>query len=93
MSNHFTSESRDPSYHVSRMSQERVARHVLLATPPGKRSRGRPRARWNDYISDLAWSRLDVEPAKLSEIAVDREVFRVLLGLLPPRPSSEEKRA
>jgi len=37
------------------------------------------------YISDLAWSRLGVEPAKLSENAVDREVFQVLLGLLPSR--------
>jgi len=44
-------------------------------------------------ISDLAWSRLGVEPAELSEIAVDRGVFRVLLGLLPPRPSPEEKGA
>jgi len=36
-----------------------------------------------DYISDLAWSRLGVEPPEESEITVDREVFRVLLGLLP----------
>jgi len=48
----------------------------------GKRPRGRPRTRWRDYTSDLAWSRLGVDPAELSEIAVDREVFRVLLGLL-----------
>jgi len=27
-----------------------------------------------------------VEPAELSEIAVDREVFQVFLGLQPPRP-------
>ena len=39
------------------------------------------------------WSRLGVEPAVLSEIAVDRDVFRVLLGLLPPRLSPKEKRA
>jgi len=44
------------------------------------RVRVRPRTWWNDYISDLAWSRLGVELAKLSEISVD--VFRVLLGLL-----------
>jgi len=29
---------------------------------------------------------LGVNPAKLSEIAVDREVFQVLLGLLPRDP-------
>jgi len=46
--------------------------------------------RWSDNISDLAWSLLGVELAELSGIAVDLEVFRVLLGLLPPRPSPEE---
>jgi len=60
---------------------------VLQSTRTGKRPR------WRDYISDIAWSRLGVETAELSEIAVDREVFRVLLGLLPPRLSSNEKRA
>jgi len=37
------------------------------------------------YIYVLAWSRLGVEPAELSEIAVDSETFR-LLWRLPPRP-------
>jgi len=32
-----------------------------------------------------------VEPAGLPEIAVEREVFRVLVELLTPRPSREEK--
>jgi len=36
-------------------------------------------------ISDLAWSRHGVGSAELSQISVDREVFRVLLGL-PPSP-------
>jgi len=40
--------------HVSRMSHERLARHVLLAKLTGKRPRGRPRSRWSGYISDLA---------------------------------------
>jgi len=34
-----------------------------------------------------------VEPAELSAIAADREVFPVLLGFLPPQPSIEEKLA
>ena len=39
------------------------------------------------------WSRVGVWSQKeLSEIAVDHEVSRVHLGLLPPRPSLEEKR-
>jgi len=37
----------------------------------------------NDYISDLAWSRLGVEPAELSEIAENREVLRVLQACCP----------
>jgi len=79
--------------HVSRMPHERLVRQVLLAKLTGKRPRRRPRTRWNDYISDIAWSCLGVEPAELPKLAVDREVFRVLLGLLLPRPYLEEKRA
>jgi len=47
----------------------------LLATTTGKQLRGRPRTRWRDYISDLAWSRLGVDRGELSEINVDREYF------------------
>jgi len=72
--------------HVSRMSRERLARQTLHATNAGRRPGGGPRTRWSDYNCDLAWSRLGVEPADLSEIAVDHESFRVLLGLLLPRP-------
>ena len=79
--------------HLSRIPHKRLARQGQLAEPTEKRFRGHPRPRWSDYISDLARSRPGVEPAELSEIAVDREVFQVLLGLLPPRRSPEEKRA
>jgi len=58
-----------------------------LASPAGtlmgNRPSGRPRTRWRDYISDLAWSSLRVEPRDLAEIAVARELFRILLRLLP----------
>jgi len=64
----------------------------VLAKSMGKRPRGLPGPRWGDYTSDLAWSRLSVEPAELSEIAFDHEIFQVLLGLLPPLPCQEEKR-
>ena len=75
------------------MPHERLARQVLLAKPTAKRPRSRPRPRWSDCISDISWYHLGVEPVELSEIAVDRDIFQVLLGLLPPRPSLEEKRA
>ena len=66
---------------VKLLPHERLARQVLLVKPTGKRRRFRPRLRRNNCISDLAWSRLGVEPVKLPEIAVDLEVFRVLATL------------
>jgi len=53
------------SGHVTRMPQEKFAR-PLLATPKERKVVHRStRTRWNDYITDLAWSRLGVEPAEL----------------------------
>ena len=90
MSNHFFN-SRDPTYVNSAMCPKcpkkewRIKSFRLQSSTTGKRPKVCPRSRWRDYISDLARYRLDVEPAELSEIAVDREVFRVLLGLLSLR--------
>ena len=77
--------------HVSRMPHERLARQVLLAEPTRKPPIDRPRPRWSDCISGPAWSRVGVDPVKLFEIVVDREVFQVLLEMLPPQPSLEAK--
>ena len=63
-----------------------------MATLTRKRHRGRPRTKWSDSISDLALSRLGVKPEELFEIAFDRVTFRILLRILPLRPSTEEKR-
>ena len=96
-SSHF-SESRDPSYVSLAMCPEcpwkewRTKSFGQQSRPTGKRPRGRPRTRWQDYISNLSWSRLGVEP-ELSEIAVDREVFRVLLGCGLRDSIPKEKRA
>jgi len=50
------------------MPQEVLARLILLASDytNGKRLRGQrqPGTRWRDYISNLAWSHLGVEPLK-----------------------------
>jgi len=35
-------------------------REVFQARPAGMRPRGRPRTRWRDYISSLAWERLGI---------------------------------
>ncbi|KAK0140494.1 putative uncharacterized transposon-derived protein F52C9.6 [Merluccius polli] len=57
-----------------------------LARPVGRRPRGRPRTRWRDYISTLAWERLGIPPSELVNVAREREVWGPLLELLPPRP-------
>ena len=69
-----------------------MANYVLQVTvyTDEKRPKVRPRTRLRDFISNPVWSRLGVETAELSEIAVDRDVFRVLLGLLPLRISPNE---
>jgi len=99
MSSHI-SESRYPSYVSSAMCPDCPRKEwrtkssfKLQSTPTGKRLKVRPRTRESDYMSDLAWSGHGVEPAELSQSAVDREVFPVRLGLLPPRLSPKEKRA
>ena len=57
----------------------------------GLATHNRPRTTYFDFMSDFARSRLGVEPTELSKIADYRELFAVLLALLPPRHSPEEK--
>jgi len=73
---------------VTRMSQERFVRQVLRTTSSPEVVQ---RPGGVTYFSDLAWYRLGVEPAELSENAVDHDVFLVLLRVLPPRTSPEKK--
>ena len=37
--------------HVARMEKDRSAFKILIGTPAGKRSLGRPRHRWEDNIT------------------------------------------
>lgn len=76
----------------------------LKTTAPGKIgesipdgfSRGKAVVQGPDGVTTsptlFARSCLDVEPAKLFEIAVNREEFPVFQGLLPSRHSPEEQR-
>ena len=73
--------------HVSRMPQERLPKQALLAKTNGRRSVGRPRTRWTDYIEDLGWNSLGLRPNEMMEVMEDREVWRLNLELLPPQPS------
>uniref|UniRef100_A0A669C209 Reverse transcriptase domain-containing protein n=1 Tax=Oreochromis niloticus TaxID=8128 RepID=A0A669C209_ORENI len=72
--------------HLTRMPPGRLLGEVFRACPTGRRPRGRPRTRWRDYISRLAWERLGVPPDELEEVAGEREVWASLLRLLPLRP-------
>ncbi|KAK3547092.1 hypothetical protein QTP86_011400 [Hemibagrus guttatus] len=68
--------------HLFRMPPGRLPGEVFRACPTGKRPRGRPRTRWRDYVSRLAWERLGVPPEELEEVSGEREVWASLLRLL-----------
>ena len=74
--------------HLVRMPPGRLPREVFQARPAGRRPRGRPRTRWRDYISNLAWERLGIPQSELVNVAWEREVWGPLLELLPPRPDT-----
>uniref|UniRef100_A0A674PNH7 Reverse transcriptase domain-containing protein n=1 Tax=Takifugu rubripes TaxID=31033 RepID=A0A674PNH7_TAKRU len=72
--------------HLVRMPPGRLPGEVFRACPSGRRPPGRPRTRWRDYVSRLAWERLGIPPDELEEVAGEREVWASLLRPLPPRP-------
>ncbi|TWW69272.1 hypothetical protein D4764_18G0000780 [Takifugu flavidus] len=74
--------------HLARMPSGRLPLEVFRTCPTGRRPHGRPRTRWRDYISRLAWERLGVPPEELMEVAGERAAWASLLKLLPPRPGS-----
>ena len=75
------------SCHVSRLPQERLPKQALHAKANGRRSVGRPRTRWTDYVENFGWNRLGLRPSEMMEVMEDREVWRLNLELLPPQPS------
>ena len=72
--------------HLIRMPPGRLPGEAFRACPTGRRPRGRPRTRWRDYVSRLAWEHLGIPREELDEVAGEREVWASLLRLLPPRP-------
>ncbi|KAF7641622.1 hypothetical protein LDENG_00275920 [Lucifuga dentata] len=65
--------------HLIRMTPGRLPREVFQACPTGKRPWGRPRTRWRDYISQLAWERLGVPQEELEGLAGDRKYGLICL--------------
>ena len=61
------------------MPRERLSKQTLYAEVSGKRSVGRPRTRWFDYIEDLDYYRLVFLLSKMQSVLVDREVFGGLI--------------
>jgi len=55
---------------------------VFRARPTGRRLWERP----STYISQLPWERLWIPQNELENVAVEKEAWVSLLGLLPPRP-------
>ena len=72
--------------HLFQMPPGRLPGEVFRACPARRRPQGRPRTRWRDYVSQLAWERLGVPPEELEEVSGEREVWASLLRLLPLRP-------
>ncbi|KAK3554945.1 hypothetical protein QTP86_001875 [Hemibagrus guttatus] len=71
--------------HLFRMPPGRLPEEVFRACLTGKRPRGRPRTRWRDYVSWLAWECLWIPLKELEEVSREREVWASLIRLLPPR--------
>ncbi len=71
--------------HLVRMPPGCLPVEVFQAHPAGKRPLGRPRFRWRDYISVLAWKCLGIPQSELADVARKREVWGPLLKLLPLR--------
>ncbi|KAK3542767.1 hypothetical protein QTP70_002969 [Hemibagrus guttatus] len=63
--------------HLFRMPPGRLPGEVFRACPTRKRPRGRPRTRWRDYVSRLAWEHLRVPPEELEEVSGEREVVQI----------------
>jgi len=68
------------------MPRERFPKQALLAKIKGKRPGGRPRTCWQDYIEDLGWNRLGLQPSEILAVVADRDVWRLNLELLTPQP-------
>jgi len=68
--------------HLIWMPPGRLPLEVFQARPTSRRSRGRPRTRWRDYICE----RLGIPENELENVAGERGIWVNLLGLLPQRP-------
>jgi len=57
----------------------------LLAKVKEKRPLGWPQTLWEDYIEDLWWNRLGLQPSEMLEVVAGRDVWRLNLVSQPSR--------
>ena len=76
--------------HVTRMSHEWTAKQLMDALPSGKKLRGRPRTRSQNYVEDLARLRFGIPPAESPLVAGDRDARRSQLEVLLLQPQKNK---
>ncbi|KAK0140999.1 hypothetical protein N1851_021987 [Merluccius polli] len=72
--------------HLIRMPPGRLPLEVFWVRSTGRRPRGRPRTRWRDYISQLAWEHLGVPQEELEKSCWGEEGLELLAQLAATRP-------
>ncbi|TWW78236.1 R2DM Retrovirus-related Pol polyprotein from type II retrotransposable element [Takifugu flavidus] len=73
--------------HLVRMPPGRLPGEVFRACPSGRRPPGRPRTRWRDYVSRLAWERLGIPPDELGR----GKSGLLSLGCCPRDPTPDKR--
>jgi len=73
------------------MPQERLPKQALLAKVKGKRPVGRRRTRWADYIEDIGWNHLGLQPSEMLEVVADRDVCGSILSCCSRNPYGHER--
>lgn len=71
--------------HLVGMPPWHAPREVIQARTFRKRTLGRPRTIWRDYVSTLAWECLGIPQSESKDVARERDVWDPLLELLLPR--------
>ena len=66
-----------------------ASKQTLYAEVSAKRPVGSPRTSWLDYIEDLGWNRLALNPSEIQSVLVNREKWRLNLEPLSPQTSSK----
>jgi len=72
-------------------ASEKVSQTSFTCESKRKKAVGRPRTRYQDYIEDLGWNRLGLQPSEMLAVMAHRDVWRLNLELLPRNPHGHER--